>query len=76
MPNQRWSLDFLSDQLTDGHRFRILIVVDDCIQKERRNRALPYFEMRLWPRNMSDWTVARSMPQNFKNCLWWRKRRR
>lgn len=28
-PNQRWSLDFASDQLTDGRRFRILAVVDD-----------------------------------------------
>jgi hypothetical protein len=23
-PNDRWSLDFVSDQLTDGRRFRIL----------------------------------------------------
>ncbi len=28
-PNQRWSLDFLSDQLADSRRFRILAVVDD-----------------------------------------------
>jgi len=28
-PNQRWSLDFVSDQLSDGRRFRILAVVDD-----------------------------------------------
>jgi putative transposase len=28
-PNQRWSLDFASDALTDGRRFRILDVVDD-----------------------------------------------
>jgi len=28
-PNQRWSLDFVSDTLTDGRRFRILVVVDD-----------------------------------------------
>lgn len=27
-PNQRWSLDFVSDALTDGRRFRILTVVD------------------------------------------------
>jgi len=27
--NQRWSLDFLHDQLSDGRRFRILAVVDD-----------------------------------------------
>jgi putative transposase len=28
-PNQRWSLDFLSDAMTDGRRFRIFAVVDD-----------------------------------------------
>ncbi len=28
-PNQRWSLDFLSDQLNDSCRFRILAAVDD-----------------------------------------------
>jgi putative transposase len=28
-PNQRWSLDFVSDQFHDGRRFRILAVVDD-----------------------------------------------
>ncbi len=30
VPNDRWSVDFVSDQLTDGRRFRILTVVDDC----------------------------------------------
>jgi len=28
-PNQRWSLDFVSDSLVDGRRFRILCVIDD-----------------------------------------------
>lgn len=28
-PNQRWSLDFVSDALTDGRRFRVLTLVDD-----------------------------------------------
>ncbi len=32
-PNDRWSLDFVSDQLIDGRRFRILAVVDDCTRK-------------------------------------------
>jgi len=31
--DQRWSLDFVSDQLTDGRRFRILAVVDDCTRE-------------------------------------------
>src|SRR3954452_8876643 len=32
-PNQRWSLDFVHDQMTDGRRFRILGVVDDCTRE-------------------------------------------
>jgi putative transposase len=28
-PNQRWSLDFVSDSLADGRRFRALTIVDD-----------------------------------------------
>jgi putative transposase len=32
-PNDRWSLDFVSDQLTDGRRFRVLTVVDDCTRE-------------------------------------------
>lgn len=28
-PNQRWSLDFVSDALADGRRFRLLCIVDD-----------------------------------------------
>jgi putative transposase len=28
-PNQRWSLDFLSDAFADGRRLRILAIVDD-----------------------------------------------
>jgi putative transposase len=27
-PNQRWSMDFVSDRLSDGHWFRVLTVVD------------------------------------------------
>ncbi len=31
--NQRWSLDFVSDTLSDGRRFRVLCVVDDCTRE-------------------------------------------
>ena len=31
--NQRWSLDFVSDQMTDGRRFRIVAVVDECTRE-------------------------------------------
>jgi putative transposase len=29
-PNERWSLDFISDCFTDGRRFRILAVVGNA----------------------------------------------
>jgi putative transposase len=32
-PNERWSLDFVADQLIDGRRFRILAIVDDCTRE-------------------------------------------
>lgn len=32
-PNRRWSLDFVSDVLSDGRRFRVLCVVDDCTRE-------------------------------------------
>ena len=31
IPNDRWSLDFVSDQLASGRRFRILAIFDDKI---------------------------------------------
>jgi predicted transposase YbfD/YdcC len=35
-PNQRWSLDFVSDVLADGRRFRVLVVVDDFTRELKR----------------------------------------
>ncbi|MCK1315834.1 hypothetical protein IVB32_21560 [Bradyrhizobium sp. 23] len=29
-PNDRWSLDFISDQRTHGRGLRILTVIDEC----------------------------------------------
>ena len=42
MPNQRWSLGFVSDQLKDGRRFRIMTVVNDCTREclDRRHLAV------------------------------------
>jgi putative transposase len=33
LPNDRWSLDFVSDQLDSGRRFRILAIYDDCTRE-------------------------------------------
>ena len=32
-PNACWSLDFVHDQMTDGRRFRVLTVVDNCTRE-------------------------------------------
>jgi hypothetical protein len=31
--DDRWSLDFVSDQLASGRRFRILAIFDDCTRE-------------------------------------------
>ena len=36
-PNQRWSLDFVSDTLISGRRIRILAVVDDFTRASLRS---------------------------------------
>ena len=33
--NERWSLDFVSDALADGRRFRVLAIVDDFTRECR-----------------------------------------
>jgi transposase InsO family protein len=33
LPNQRWSLDFVHDQMASGRRFRFLNVVDDVTRE-------------------------------------------
>lgn len=61
-PNQRWSLDFVSDALNNGRRFRVLTVVDDYTREclalvadtslsgERLSRELDRIgEHRGWP---------------------------
>ena len=33
LPNQRWSLDFVHDQLATGRRIRVLNIVDDVTRE-------------------------------------------
>src|SRR2546423_1068936 len=47
-PNDRWSLDFVSDQLTDGRRFRILTVVDDCTRGCLPSSPSPAIRAGIW----------------------------
>ena len=38
--NDRWSLDFVSDQFTDGRRFRVLTVVDERTRSASRSSPI------------------------------------
>lgn len=40
--NDRWSLDFVSDQLTDGRRLRVLTVVDDTWGMQHSSPIRPF----------------------------------
>lgn len=33
LPNQRWSLDFVHDQMASGRRFQVLNIVDNVTRK-------------------------------------------
>lgn len=33
LPNERWSMDFMSDALADGRRLRVLTVLDTCTRE-------------------------------------------
>jgi len=39
--NERWSMDFVSDQLFDGRRFRALTLVDNCTREALALHAAP-----------------------------------
>lgn len=62
---RRWSLDFVSDTLTDGRRFRVLCVVDDFIRE-----CLPCSPIRLCPAGAlcANWT--RSPPDAATRRAW------
>lgn len=44
--NQRWSLDFVADQMTDGRRFRVLTVIEPKVGEAM---AAPPNARRWWP---------------------------
>jgi putative transposase len=88
-PNQRWSLNFVSDGLADGRCFRVLAVVEDFVRKclaliadtllsgARVARELDaVIARRGKPHTIVSDCVARSRPQNFRNWRWLPNRRR
>jgi len=65
-PNQRWSLDFVSDALTDGRRFRILAVVDDFSRENLVLIADTWLSGQRVARELGRVIAERGMP---KDCV-------
>jgi hypothetical protein len=56
-PNERWSLDFLSDTFGASRRFRIFAVNDDCCRKFFLARLpIPVFLVRVLRVNWTRWS--------------------
>ena len=62
LPNQRWSLDFVHDQLTTGRRFRALNVVDDVTRECLRAVADTSISGRRVVRELTDLVAERGRP--------------
>ena len=67
-PNQRWSLDFLSDAFVDGRRFRILAVVDDFTRECLALVADPSLSGRRLARELDAVIVRRGKPRTIVTC--------
>jgi putative transposase len=62
-PNDRWSLDFVSDQFVSGRRFRILGIYDDCTRECLATVADVSLSGRRVARELDLLTVARGRPR-------------
>ena len=77
-PNQRWSLDFVSDSFTDGRRFRVLAVVDDFTRECLGLAADTSLSGTRVARELDAVILRRGRPQTCvsDNVLRWETRRR
>ena len=62
LPNQRWSLDFVHDQLTTGRRFRVLNIVDDVTRECLRAVVDTSISGRRVVRELTDLVAERGRP--------------
>ncbi|WP_334181465.1 IS3 family transposase [Novosphingobium sp.] len=62
LPNQRWSLDFVHDQLATGRRFRVLNIVDDVTRECLRAVPDTSISGRRVVRELSDLIAERGKP--------------
>ncbi|GLJ00397.1 hypothetical protein Sbs19_42140 [Sphingobium sp. BS19] len=63
LPNQRWSLDFVHDQLATGRRFRILNIVDDVTRECLRAVLDTSISGRRVVRELGDLIAERGAPR-------------
>jgi transposase InsO family protein len=62
LPNQRWSLDFVYDQLATGRRFRVLNIVDDVTRECLRAVPDTSISGRRVVRELTDLIAERGKP--------------
>lgn len=62
LPNQRWSLDFVHDQLASGRRFRVLNIVDDVTRECLRAVPDTSISGRRLVRELADLIAERGKP--------------
>jgi putative transposase len=63
LPNQRWSLDFVHDQLVSGRRFRVLNIVDDVTRECLRAVVDTSISGRRVVRELTDLIAERGRPK-------------
>ena len=63
LPNQRWSLDFVHDQLVPGRRFRVLNIVDDVTRECIRAVVDTSISGRRVVRELTDLIAERGRPK-------------
>ncbi|WP_294204094.1 IS3 family transposase [uncultured Sphingomonas sp.] len=63
LPNQRWSLDFVHDQLVTGRRFRVLNIVDDVTRECLRAVVDTSISGRRVVRELADLIAERGSPK-------------
>ena len=66
-PNQCWSLDFMSDALCDGRKFRVLNIIDDFNRESLKievDTSLPALRVR---RALDEIVMVKGLPANIRS---------
>ena len=64
--NQTWSIDFMSDSLTNGRRFRILNVIDDCNREALISEAYYSFPAIRLVNRLKELIIERGKPKRIR----------